>query len=516
MDQKAGAQISKKAFIQSALILLLLMIIAGVMTKVIPTGTYDRYEEGGRTLIAVDSYHQIDQPDYPVWRWITAPVEVLGGPDNLVVITIIVFILLVSGAFAVLDKSGILKAALAAIVKKFGGRKYLLLLIVSFFFMFMGAFFGLFEEIVPLVPLMIALAYSLGWDALVGLGMSILATNMGFSAAITNPFTIGVAQKLAGLPLFSGGLLRIPVFLVFYLLLAWFLVTYARKIDRNPEASLIFKEDQADRARYKTLNLDGMNTDAKKVGQAAVWFAFFIVLIVAVLVGSPFVPFLSEYALPLVGILFFAGGLVAGFVSGAKGKLIGKALWEGILGMAPGIPLLLMAASIKFIVSTGMVLDTILYRASGLLENASPLSAVLIIYGLALLIELFIGSAGAKAVLMMPILLPLADLVGVTRQLTVTAYCFGDGFSNLAYPHQPGTSHCDRARFCQLWKVDEIHRPTVVADRTPDNPLSVAGFADQLRTVLIHTGLLTKPRDFFAYCCQSMKLSKFIVTLFSG
>ena len=143
-------------------------------------------------------------PDYPIWRWFTAPIEVLWGPDNLVVITIIVFILLVSGAFAVLDKSGILQNALAGIVKRFGKRKYLLLLVISFFFMLLGAFLGLFEEIVPLVPLMIALSYSLGWDALVGLGMSILATNMGFSAAITNPFTIGVAQKLAGLPLFSG------------------------------------------------------------------------------------------------------------------------------------------------------------------------------------------------------------------------------------------------------------------------------------------------------------------------
>jgi uncharacterized ion transporter superfamily protein YfcC len=96
-----------------------------------------------------------------------------------------------------------------------------------------------------------------------------------------------------------------------------------------------------------------------------------------------------------------------------------------------------MAASIKHIVTNGQVMDTILHSAAGALQNTSPLAAVLVIYGLALVMELFIGSAGAKAVLMMPILLPLADLVGVTRQLTVTAYCFGDGFSNLAYPTNP-------------------------------------------------------------------------------
>ena len=250
MDQKAGAQISKKAFIQSALILLFLMIVAGVLTRVLPAGLYERQVIDERTVILPDSYQVVDRPDYPMWRWVTAPVEVLWGDDAMVVIAIIIFILLVGGAFAVLDKSGILRSALASIVRRFGKRKYLLLLVISFFFMSLGAFLGLFEEIVPLVPLMIALSYSLGWDALVGLGMSILATNMGFSAAITNPFTIGVAQKLAGLPLFSGGLSAFPFSWSFTPCWRGSWSAYAHKIDRNPEASLVFKESQADRARY--------------------------------------------------------------------------------------------------------------------------------------------------------------------------------------------------------------------------------------------------------------------------
>jgi uncharacterized ion transporter superfamily protein YfcC len=114
--------------------------------------------------------------------------------------------------------------------------------------------------------------------------------------------------------------------------------------------------------------------------------------------------------------------------------LIGQGLLEGVGGMAPGIPLLLMAASIKLIISNGNVMDTILHSSSGFLQNTSPLAAVLIIYGLALLIELLISSGSAKALLMVPILLPLAQMAGLTNQLLVTAYCFGDGFSNLAYP----------------------------------------------------------------------------------
>ena len=204
MEQKAGAQIGKRAFIQSAIILLVLMIAAGVLTRVLPAGTYDRYEAEGRILIDPGSYRIIERPDYPAWRWFTAPVEVLWGEDSLIIITIIVFILLVSGAFAVLEKCGILTSVLAKIVNRFRTRRYTLLLVVSLFFMLLGGFFGILEEIIPLVPLMIALSYSLGWDALVGLGMSVLATNIGFSAAVTNPFTIGVAQKLAGLPLFQA------------------------------------------------------------------------------------------------------------------------------------------------------------------------------------------------------------------------------------------------------------------------------------------------------------------------
>ena len=433
MEPKAGAQISTKAFIQSALILLVLMIAAGILTRVLPAGEYSRYESEGRVLIDPTSYREIANPDYPAWRWFTAPLEVLWGPDSLILITIIVFVLLVSGAFAVLEKAGILTALLAKIVNRFRNQRYTLLLVLSLFFMLLGAFFGILEEIVPLVPLMIALSISLGWDALVGLGMSVLATNIGFSAAITNPFTIGVAQKLAGLPLFSGALLRVPVFIVFYLVLAWFLLTYARRIDRDPAASFMYKEAAGSAEKYKHLDLTA-NADNPRVGKAGLVFGLFLIFILAVLIAGPFIPFLSDYTLPLIGLLFFIGGMVAGLVSGASGRLIGKALKEGTLGLAPGIPLILMAASTKHIVSSGKVIDTILFKTTSLLEGASPLGAVMIIFLLALLVEFFVASSGAKAVLMMPILLPLADLVGVTRQLTVSAYCFGDGFTNLAYP----------------------------------------------------------------------------------
>ena len=250
MDQKAGAQISQRAFIQSLMILFVLMMIAGVLTLVVPAGHYTRIEVDGRETIDPASFQFIEKPDYPIWRWFIAPVEVLGSESGLTVIVIIVVLFFAGGAFAVLDKTGTIRAFIGRIVRRFKERKYTLLLAVSFAFMFLGATLGTFEEVVLLVPVMIALSYSLGWDALVGLGMSILATNMGFSAAIANPYTLGVSQQLAGLPLFSGMGLRVVIFLVIYGIFVAFLSAYARKIDRDPTASLVHEEDKAERKKY--------------------------------------------------------------------------------------------------------------------------------------------------------------------------------------------------------------------------------------------------------------------------
>jgi uncharacterized ion transporter superfamily protein YfcC len=437
MESKSGAQISRKAFIQSVVILFVLMMVAGVLTLVIPPGSYARVQVEGREMVDPDSFRYTGRPNYPIWRWFTAPVEVLWGPDSLTIIVIGIFILMVGSAFAVLDASGILRAVLGRVVQALGGRKYLLLLIVSFLFMALGAFFGLFEEVVPLVPIMIGLSYSLGWDSLVGLGMSILATNLGFSAAITNPFTIGVAQRIAGLPLFSGAWLRVPIFLAIYAVLGVFLVRYARRIEREPALSPVFAADQAVRGKYAGFDFRALAAQNPRLGRAAAWFLAFFALIILVLVAGPFLPAVSDFALPLVGLLFLIGGAGAGLISGFGGRKVLKVLWEGVLGIAPGLPLIMMAASIKYIVAQGGILDTILYAAAQLFAHVSPLLAVLMVYVLALLIEFFIASGSAKAFLMMPILVPLADLVGITRQVTVTAYCFGDGFSNLAYPTNP-------------------------------------------------------------------------------
>jgi len=433
-EQKSGAQISVKAFIQAVLIIFALMMVSGILTRVIPAGSYARVEIDGRQVIDAETFQYIDHPDFPVWRWFTAPVEVLFTPDGLTkVIPIIAFILLVGTAFGVMDRSGIMQAVISRIVNIFGGRKYILLLIVTFFFMALGTFFGIFEEVIPLVPLMIGLAYYLGWDSLTGLGMSVLATNIGFSTAVFNPFTIGIAHQLSGLPLYSGAGPRVVLFVVVYIILAVFITRYARKIERSPESSPVFEEDKTGKAHYGNFKLDNSLSENPKMRRAAIFLGTFFALILVVLVALPVVPLLRDIALPLTGLLFVFGGIGAGLISG-EGKHAWKAAWDGFLGILPAVPLLMMAASVKHIIASGGILDTILHWANNAFTGSSPFVAALMIYALTLVLELFITSGSAKAFLLIPILMPLADLVGVNRQIAVSAYTFGDGFSNMAYP----------------------------------------------------------------------------------
>ena len=131
MEAKTSAYISRKAFIQSAVILLVLMLVAGVLTRVIPAGKYARVTVDGREVIDPESFVFVEQPDYPLWRWFTAPFEVLGGTDGLTIIVIAIFVLFVAVSFAILDSTGIVRALIASVVRRYQHRKYLLLSVIS-------------------------------------------------------------------------------------------------------------------------------------------------------------------------------------------------------------------------------------------------------------------------------------------------------------------------------------------------------------------------------------------------
>ncbi|MCG8532311.1 MAG: AbgT family transporter, partial [Desulfovibrionales bacterium] len=287
----------------------------------------------------------------------------------------------------------------------------------------------------PLIVIIVPLSLALGWDSLTGLGMSMLALTFGFAAAVTNPFTIAVAQELSGLPLFSGAGFRILFFLATYGLCYAFVGRYARRVEKDPRASLVYEADCRIRERFAVPEvLTPEERDPVKM-KAAVWFGTCLGLAIVFMVLAGLVPALpSDAAFPAVALLFLVGGGGAGRIIGYGWGRLFKVLGSGALNMLPGIVLILMAMAVPHIMTRGHVMDTILYYASSVIRGTNSYQAAVYIYLLTLALNFFISSASAKAFLVMPIIAPLADLVGLTRQTAVFAFDLGDGFSNMIFP----------------------------------------------------------------------------------
>ena len=433
MEEKSSIKISTKAFVSSVAILLALMILAGIATYIIPAGAFERVETDGNVSIVPGTFHFEDGSGYPVWRWFTAPFEVLAGEDAVTVISIILFIFIIGGVFTALDKCGMLHYLMTVLARKFSAHKYKLMAVLTLFFMCFGSFFGIFEEIIPLVPIVIVLSYALGWDSLTGLGMSALAAGFGFSAATMNPFTLGVAQKLVGLPTFSGFLFRFCFLGACYVALMIFLVRYARKIEKDPTRSPVWAEDKANREKYSQIDALEAPENERELRKTVAAFGISISLVIAYVVAGFFVPALASASMIVMAVLFLVGGLVGGAISGYKGKIL-RDFIAGVGGIAPGALLILMAMSVKHIIMGGGVMDTVLYYVSDSISSMGGIGAAVMIYLVVLALNFFVSSGSAKAFLLMPMIAPLASLVGISSQIAVSAFCFGDGFTNMLYP----------------------------------------------------------------------------------
>jgi len=444
-DPKASAmKIGIKALAVSAGIILVLMIISGILTQILPSGEFDRVLEDGRTLVVPGSYQEIAKPDYPVWRWFTAPIEIFAADGNIALITIILFILFVSGSIGILEHAGIMETLIRILVARFEKRKYTLVAILIFFFMAISSFLGIYEGMVPMIVFIVPLALSLGWDSFTGLGMSLLPLAFGFASAVTNPFTVAIAQRIADLPLFSGSWLRIIFFFVVYGIVTWFVQSHARKVEANPASSPTYDLDQSLRARLG-LTADSVEAgtlaenpqspdDHRRHTRALRWFAVNVALAILLVFVTGQIPALSDLAFPIMALLFLIGGVGSGAIAGYKPSKIARVFGTGVLNVLPGILLVMMAFSVKHIIVSGAIMDTILFQSANLIGQTPPLIAAFLVYAVTLGMNFFIGSASAKAVLMMPLLTPLADLVGITRQTAVLAFDVGDGFSNVFFP----------------------------------------------------------------------------------
>ena len=213
-EKSKGIGIGAKSFLAALLILLVLMCVSYLITFIVPGGTYNRViATNGAESIEPETFREVEG-GLPFWKWILSPFLVLGAPGSATIIAVIAFLLVIGGVFSALDHCGMMRYMLQKIVHRFAHRRYVLMAVIILFFMSMGAFIGSFEECVPLVPIVVGLAVALGFDALTGLGMSLLAIGCGFASGVCNPFTVGVAQELSALPMFSGMWFRIICFVL--------------------------------------------------------------------------------------------------------------------------------------------------------------------------------------------------------------------------------------------------------------------------------------------------------------
>ncbi len=420
--ESKGLNISVRSFITALIVIFVLMIISFVLTMLIPGGSYTRVDDGnGNMIIDTNSEYTIIQGGIPLWKWLLSPVLVLGANGSGTLIAVIVFLLVIGGVFNALDKCGLIAYILNKTAHRFGAVRYKLMAIIVFFFMALGSLIGSFEECVPLVPLVCALSISIGWDILTGVGMSLLAAGCGFAAGVCNPFTVGVAQELAGLPMFSGIWLRLLSFALIYGLLLCFLKHHAKKVEKpltQTDTSITYQNNS-------------------KMDAGMGWFIGILGFGILMILASAVIPALQDLTMIIVAVMFLAAGIVSTLISGMKGHELFKHFINGVTSICPAVIMILMASSIKYTLEEAHILDTILHSAVGIANTLPRWTVILFIYLIVLGMNFFIPSGSAKAFMLVPLIVPLAQVFGISAQLCVVAFAFGDGFSNVIYPTNP-------------------------------------------------------------------------------
>jgi len=417
--QRGGLNIGVKSFITAIAVIFLLMILTYTLTFLIPAGEYARIaDENGNLIIDTDQEFTFTEGGLPFWKWILSPFLVLGADGGGLILAIIAFLLVIGGVFNSLDECGLMKYMLQKIVHRFGSARYKLMAVITFFFMAMGAMIGSFEECVPLVPIVVALSVGLGWDTLTGLGMSLLAVGCGFATGVCNPFTVGVAQSLANLPMFSGIWLRLVAFVLIYGILMLFLILHAKKTAAK--------------------NIEGTEKNEflqdPKMDKGLFWFCGILGFGILLVLSSGFITVLQDYTMIIVAVMFLVAGVAATLLCGMSARPFLKSFGKGTMSILPAVLLILMASSIKYTLTEGQILDTLLHWAVGVAGGMPKWCVILFIYLIVLVMNFFISSGSAKAFLLIPLIIPLAQIFGIEPQLCIMAFAFGDGFSNVFYP----------------------------------------------------------------------------------
>ncbi|MDO5423280.1 MAG: putative basic amino acid antiporter YfcC [Eubacteriales bacterium] len=441
------------------------VLAAALLTLFIPLGKYETKEvtytvngeEKTRTVLDPDSFtYVLDEDGNKVTK--VAPLfgtEDFGGQGilnyvfeglttgdkNGTAVGIIAFILVVGGAFGIVLRTGAVEAGIMRVINLTNGKEILLIPLLIVLFSLGGAVFGMGEEAIPFVMILVPMFIAMGYDAVVGIMCSYVATQIGFGTSWQNPFGLAVAQGVAGIPVMSGAWFRIPMWIFFTGLTIVFTMRYAQKVKKTPTISVAYESDAAYRKDFAE---KGQKDLPFTLGHKLV-----ILTIVVCMAWTIWGVVTQGYYIPEIASQFFVMGLVAGIIgcvfhlndmrindiarSFDKGAadLLGAAM---CVGMAQGIIIVLGGTS----ATDGTVLNTILHAISEGMKNFPPTISAWFMYIFQSVFNFFVVSGSGQAALTMPVMAPLADLVGVERQVAVVAYQLGDAFTNFIVP----TSGC--------------------------------------------------------------------------
>lgn len=430
-ETKKLINISKRTFIAALSMLIALLILAIIFTYIIPKGQFGTQIVDGKEVIDYTQYIKIeDEKGINILKGIFAPILILGSSDGISVIILSIFLLVIAGAFQGMSDSLGIKVIINRIVKKFKNKKFLLLAMISLIFMAFGSLLGLFEEMLTLLPIMVILALSLGYDSFTGFLISIVSCGFGFSTAITNPFTVIFASNIIGANPVANIWFRIITFIVMYGLMLLVIFLYNKKISKNKEKSLTYEKD----LNFENdMNLDENIPNEKIIFNTYVIF-FSVVLFVTILFSA--LNALRDYTIIALIVVFLFGGNLAAYISFNKDfKKMAKSFLSGLLSALPTIAFILLASSVKYVLVEGHVLPTISHSINNLVQTENPYLLAAILFGIILFLEFFVSSSTAKAIFVMAILSVLN--LGLTKETIVLIYTFADGYTNLLFPTSP-------------------------------------------------------------------------------
>lgn len=468
-----------------------IIVLAAVMTWIIPGGEYERQTKvvnnTERTIIVDNSFHEAEK-NPQTWHVFAALFKGFVDKANIVI-----FILMIGGAFWIMNHSKAIDVGIMAflrftkrldkskLVQVVGVNNIILTLIMLMFSAF-GAIFGMSEETIAFIIVLVPLAISMGYDSITGVAIVFVAAGMGFAGAILNPFTIGIAQGLSDLPLFSGIEYRLVCWAIINIVGFTFILRYANRVKKHPEKSPVYKEDE-----YWRKRASHVSNDVKYYTPVSAWVAYFLLLAALVVysfihpettmkVGQssstlPMIPICTGiYAIAgfftlrksvhffilnlllftivflIVGVmgygwyvmeiatLFFAMGLIAGISMNYNPDKIVKLFLDGVKDIMSAALIVGLAGGIIIILQDGKIIDSILHSLAGGMKEFGKIGSISTMYGIQNIINIIIPSGSAKAALTMPIMAPFSDVIDISRQATVVAFQFGDGFTNMITP----------------------------------------------------------------------------------